>query len=242
PFTVRFTPVAADGTVDLDAMLRAVTDQTRLIIVCNPNNPTGGFLPLAAVQDFLLKVPAHVAVVLDEAYWEMTDAALSGEKGSVDLLKDFPQLIITRTFSKYFALAGIRVGYALLADPRIKENFLPRFGREYNAVALAGAIAALKAEPAYHQRAMMIQKERQRLFYELTQLHLAPYPTQTNFIAFSWPDDGRPFADAAIHLRFGPTLDASGLARMTIGTPRQNDRVLEVMQDWMQRSDAVLPS
>ncbi|HEX6829660.1 MAG TPA: histidinol-phosphate transaminase, partial [Burkholderiales bacterium] len=132
---------ARDYGHDPDAMLRAITPVTRIVFIANPNNPTGTLLVPGAVRDFLDAVPREVLVVLDEAYTEYLPPELRGD--SVAWLKEFPNLVITRTFSKAYGLAGLRVGYAL-AQPKVAD-LMNRVRQPFNvsSVAQAAAVAAL---------------------------------------------------------------------------------------------------
>lgn len=140
---------ARDYGHDLDAMAAAITADTRLVFVANPNNPTGTFAPAAALEAFLAKVPAHVAVVLDEAYNEYLDD--DQQYDSVAWVRRYPNLLVSRTFSKAYGLAGLRIGYAV-AQPELTD-LLNRIRQPFNvnSVAQAAAVAAL-GDTAFLQR------------------------------------------------------------------------------------------
>lgn len=164
---------------DLDALLAAITAQTKLVYLANPNNPTGTWYSQAAFAAFLAKVPPTVLVVVDEAYAEFVDAP--DYASALLLLAKYPNLIVTRTFSKAYALAGLRVGFAI-AHPdciavmeRVRESF------NVNALGLAAAEAALADE---HLAASVAGNRVQRdaLAAALRQRGLTVAPSQTNFL------------------------------------------------------------
>jgi histidinol-phosphate aminotransferase len=172
-------PIAPFGH-DLDAMAAAIREDTRLVYLANPNNPTGTWFTDAALEDFLIRVPVHVLVVVDEAYGEYVDA--DGPGSALRLLERYPNLVVTRTFSKAYALAGLRIGYmvshrsvAAVAE-RLRESF------NVNGVALAAAEAALGDDG--HQRQVHAQnaKDRAWLADELSLRGYRVFPSQTNFL------------------------------------------------------------
>ncbi len=136
---------------DLPAMLREITVATRLVVVCNPNNPTSTALPLAEIAEFLAEVPPHVCVVIDEAYCEFN--LLDDPDASVELLAEHPNLVLLRTFSKVYGLCGLRVGFALCGSSELPRAFdqvrQPFF---CNAVAQAAATEALAHQDAVTDR------------------------------------------------------------------------------------------
>ncbi|HLV48478.1 MAG TPA: histidinol-phosphate transaminase [Aliidiomarina sp.] len=153
------TPVAVpavDYGHDLDAMLTAINDRTRMIFIANPNNPTGTFIASDVLHAFLAKVPAHVLVVLDEAYYEYV--AEAERAPSIQWIEKFPNLVVSRTFSKAYGLAGLRAGYAIshpaVADlmNRIRQPF------NMNELALTAAMAALQDED-FLQRSVALNRE-----------------------------------------------------------------------------------
>ncbi len=146
-------PLAEGEVHDLDAMLEEITSATQLVLVCNPNNPTGTHLAAARVRDFLERVPGHVTVLVDEAYVEFQ---LDDDPDTtLDLLKDFPQLVLLRTFSKVYGLAGLRVGYALGSPAFRGAVDAVRQPFSVNAIAQAAA-----AEAILHQDDVVERVER----------------------------------------------------------------------------------
>ncbi len=163
-------PLTADHAHDLDAMAAAVTDRTRLIFVCNPNNPTGRSLTATEIVRFLDAVPAHVLVVLDEAYFEYVRP---GEDGTDDVADDVadgvaiadgrPNVVVLRTFSKAYGLAGLRVGYAVAAPEIVSALGKVRTPFAVNSVAQAAAIASLEASHELLARTDTVAAERSRV-------------------------------------------------------------------------------
>lgn len=230
-------PLGHDGAANLGAMLDAITPATSLVIVCNPNNPTGGHVGRASVANFLDAVPRDVVILLDEAYWEMTSAFARGIGDCAALTASHPNLIITRTFSKYYALAGLRVGYALASEALRKELAARSGPTMVNRLAISAARAALAAEPYYQEKAQEVRSERRRIFSVTEKLGLSPCVSETNFVTFHRPESGsvavsmEAFLDRGFWLRPGESVGLPGQVRMTVGTPEQNDGVLEMLDE-----------
>ncbi|HEX8751856.1 MAG TPA: histidinol-phosphate transaminase [Solirubrobacterales bacterium] len=220
----------ADGDVhDLDAMAAEVTAATQLLIVCNPNNPTATHIPAAEIAAFCERVPPHVTVVLDEAYVEFqTD---DDPDATVDLVGQFPNLVVLRTFSKCYGLAGLRVGYAIgsagfrAAVDAVRQPF------SVNALAqAAGAEAVLHQDDALRRVERTIA-ERLRVEEALRAMGLRTSESQANF---SWIDLGEAdekevvtgLAQRQVAVRPGTPLGDPGHIRVTYGAPEENDRFL----------------
>ncbi len=222
-------PLAEGDVHDLDAMAAEVTAATQLLIVCNPNNPTATHLPAAEIAAFCERVPSRVTIVLDEAYIEFqTD---DDPDATVDLLADFPNLVILRTFSKCYGLAGLRVGYAIgsagfrVAVDAVRQPF------SVNALAqAAGAEAILHSDDALF-RVESTVAERLRVEEALREMGLATSETQANF---SWIDLGEAdekevvagLAQRQVAVRPGTPLGDPGHIRVSYGLPEENDRFL----------------
>ena len=168
-------------------MAREVTAATRLVIVCNPNNPSATALPPAVIDDFVAALPRHAAVILDEAYVEFS--LLQDPDDSIDLLARHPNLVLLRTFSKVYGLCGLRVGYALgseafrLAVDRVRQPF------SVNALAQAAAVEAINHQDEVERRVEQNAIERIHVESELEARGLASTDSQANF---SWVAAGRP--------------------------------------------------
>ena len=222
-------PLAEGEVHDLDAIAAEVTAATQIAIVCNPNNPTGTHIPAAEVAAFCERIPSHVTIALDEAYIEFQ--AVDDPDATVDLLAEFPNLVLLRTFSKVYGLAGLRVGFALgsakfrAAIDAVRQPF------SVNALAQAAAAEAVLHQDDVERRVERTLVERVRVEAGLRELGLATAETQTNF---SWIDLGEAdekavvagLAEHSIAVRPGTPLGDSGHIRVSYGTPEQNDRFL----------------
>jgi histidinol-phosphate aminotransferase len=227
-------PLTENEAHDLDAIAAEVTAATQIAIVCNPNNPTGTHLPVAQVAAFCERVPDHTTIVLDEAYIEFQ--AVDDPDATVDLLAEFPNLVVLRTFSKVYGLAGLRVGFALgsakfrAAVDAVRQPF------SVNALAQAAAAEAVLHQDDVEQRVERTLVERIRIEEGLHELGLATAETQTNF---SWIDLGEAdekevvagLAARSIAVRPGTPLGDPGHIRVSYGTPAENDRFLAVMAE-----------
>ena len=217
---------------DLDAMAAEVTAATRMVIVCNPNNPTATALPPSAIDEFLGALPRNVAVILDEAYIEFCTKQDPDE--SLGLLKKHPNLILLRTFSKVYGLCGLRVGYALgsedfrLAVDRVRQPF------SVNALALTAATEALNHLDEVERRVEQTAIERIHLETELDERGFETTDSQANF---SWVSLGDRDEDAIVDglaqqgviVRAGRALGQEGWMRVTYGTRGENDRFLAAL-------------
>jgi histidinol-phosphate aminotransferase len=222
-----------DETHDLAAMAEAVTERTRLIFVCNPNNPTGTVVRKAEFEAFLDRVPRDCLVVLDEAYREYLRDEDTPD--GLALYGDRPNLAILRTFSKAYGMAGLRTGY-LIAHPAVAEatrkTFLPF---SVNSIAQVAALASLRAEGELLERVEATVKERDRVRAALLAQGWTVPPTEANFVWLRLGDDT---------LDFAATCEAAGVsvrpfagegARVSIGSPEDNDAFLAVAESYPRR-------
>ncbi|REE97513.1 histidinol-phosphate transaminase [Thermomonospora umbrina] len=215
-----------DEAHDLTAMADAITERTRLVFVCNPNNPTGTVVRRAALEAFLDRVPADCLVILDEAYREYVrdDEVPDG----LSVYADRPNVAVLRTFSKAYGLAGLRTGF-MVAHPQVAEavrkTMLPF---TVNAVAQAAAIASLSAEGELLERVESTVKERERVVHTLRAQGWTVPPTEANFV---WLRLGERTVD------FSEACNAHGVSvrpfpgegvRVSIGAPEENDAFLTV--------------
>lgn len=212
------------GRVDLDALLSAaLSKETRIVVVCNPNNPTGTYVSHDDVLSFLDAVPEHVLVINDEAYHEYADAA--DYPHLVPGVLERPNVIVTRTFSKVYGLAGLRVGYAFGAAPLCAELRKGRNPFTVSRVAQVAGTEALRHQDEVSQRAKENASERDRMLPELTSRGFAALPTQANFVYVTAPDS-RDWFDMLLH-RGVIVRQVPGGLRITFGTPEENDFLLE---------------
>jgi histidinol-phosphate aminotransferase len=227
-------PLDDEGRHDLDAMAGEVTAATRILIVCNPNNPTATALPIGEIDAFVGSLPRHVCVILDEAYVEFT--TLQDPDESLPLIDRHPNLVLLRTFSKVYGLCGLRVGYGLCS-----EDFrlgVDRVRQPFSVNALAQAAAA---EALLHQDEVARRVERtavERLFFEeeLAERGLDTTDSQANF---SWVSFGDRDEDEVIEalarrgviVRAGKALGQEGWMRVTYGTRPENERFLAALDE-----------
>ena len=222
-----------DETHDLAAMADAITPRTRVIFVCNPNNPTGTVVRTGELAEFLGQVPPDCLVVLDEAYADyVTDP---GVPNGIDLYRDHPNLAVLRTFSKAHGLAGLRVGFLIGQEQvasAVRTTMLPF---SVNSLAQTAATASLAAEAELHERVDLAVKERARVRGELLAQGWTVPPTEANFVWLRLGADTQDFAaacaDAGISIR--PFGDEG--ARISVGTPEADDAFLAVARAYPRR-------
>jgi histidinol-phosphate aminotransferase len=220
---------------DLQAMLREITVATRLVVVCNPNNPTSTAVPLADVAGFLEQVPRHICVILDEAYCEFN--TLDDADASLELLDDHPNLVLLRTFSKVHGLCGLRVGFALCGSedlPRALDQVRQPFF--CNALAQAAAVEALAHQDAVEQRVIRTVAERISVDERLRALGIEPADSEANFCWFALGEDRdeqavmRGLRERGVLVRSGSALGSDVPAlRVTYGLPEENERFLDAL-------------
>ena len=231
--TAGATPVQVpltDHTFDLDAMLAAITDRTRLMFVCNPNNPTSTVVDPNALARFVAAVPPHILVVLDEAYIEYVRGDLVPD--SFGLVRAHSNVVVLRTFSKAYGLAGLRIGYAV-ADPDIvtalSKVYVPFTA---TSVSQAAAIACLDAADELLARTDAVVAERARVS---TALHDAGYDlpaSQANFVWLPLVGRAQQFAADAANSRIIVRPYGEDGVRVTVASPDENDTFLEFARAW----------
>jgi histidinol-phosphate aminotransferase len=230
--TAVTVPLNDDGEHDLEAMASQVTAATRLVIVCNPNNPSATALPPATIDAWVGELPRHVAVVVDEAYVEFS--TLQDPDDSLDLVARHPNLVLLRTFSKVYGLCGLRAGYALcpesfrLAVDRVRQPF------SVNALAQAAAAEAIKHQDEVERRVEQNVIERVHVESELRERGLETTESQANFswVALGDRDEGavvHGLARQGVIVRAGAALGEEGRLRVTYGTRAENDRFLAAL-------------
>jgi histidinol-phosphate aminotransferase len=231
-------PLTGDERHDLDAMADAITDRTRLIFVCNPNNPTGTVVGRAPLERFLDRVPSDVLVVLDEAYREFIRD--EDVPDGVELYRDRPNVCVLRTFSKAYGLAGLRVGFAIAHEPvaaALRKTAVP-FG--VSQVAQDAAVASLRAEEALMVRVDTLVAERARVAAALTAQGWTVPVSEANFV---WLRLGAPTVDfAAACERAGVVVrpfPGEGV-RVTIGETEANDIFLTAAAEFRAENAAAL--
>jgi histidinol-phosphate aminotransferase len=222
-----------DETHDLAAMAAAITPRTRVIFVCNPNNPTGTVVRSGELAEFLGQVPPDCLVVLDEAYADYVRDP--GVPNGIDLYRDHPNLAVLRTFSKAHGLAGLRVGFLIGQEQvasAVRTTMLPF---TVNSLAQTAAVASLAAEAELNERVDLAVKERARVRNELLGQGWTVPPTEANFVWLRLGADTQGFAaacaDAGITIR--PFGDEG--ARISVGTPEADDAFLAVARAYPRR-------
>lgn len=225
-----------DHTHDLDAMLAAITDRTRLIFVCNPNNPTSTVVDPAALARFVDAVPPHILIAIDEAYVEyVRDGMLPN---SLELALTRSNVVVLRTFSKAYGLAGLRVGYAV-GHPELitalDKVFLPF---AVTTVAQVAAIASLEAADELMARTDALVLERTRVSDALREAGFTLPPSQANFVWLPLGPRTADFTEQAADARLVVRPFAGDGVRVTIGAPEENDVLLQFARDWIARTES----
>lgn len=224
-----------DHTHDLDAMLAAITDRTRLIFVCNPNNPTSTVVDPDALARFVDAVPSHILIALDEAYVEyVRDGMLPN---SLELALGHSNVVVLRTLSKAYGLAGLRVGYAVAHPDLITALDKVVMPFAVTNVAQAAAIASLEASDELMARTDALVVERTRVSDALREAGFELPPSQSNFVWLPLGSRTMDFTEQAAdaHLVVRP-FAAEGV-RVTIGAPEENDALLRFACDWIARTE-----
>ena len=221
-----------NGCFDLDGLAHLIDSRTRIVFLCNPNNPTGTYFNQTDLEIFLRKVPHNILVVLDEAYADFADAADFPD--SIALLKTYPNLLIMRTFSKLYGLAGLRVGYGIAREEIVSALSKVKISFSVNLPALAAAHAAL-ADTDFVQKSLALVTGG-KAFYakEFKRLGLDFYPTQANFICVHVKRDSKELERRITELGFTiRPLASFGLPshlRITFGTPQQNEDFIACLE------------
>ena len=227
-------PLRPDEQHDLDAMADAITDRTRLVLVCSPNNPTGTAVRRAELERFLDRVPPHVLVVIDEAYREFVRDPEVPD--ALDMYRDRPNVAVLRTFSKAYGLAGLRVGFAVAHEPvaeALRKTAVP-FG--VSGVAQIAATASLAVEDELLERVGALVEERTRVQHELRQLGWAEVPaSEANFVWLRLGERTLDFAAACEEAGVVVRPFAGEGARVSIGEPEANDIFLKVAAGYAPR-------
>jgi histidinol-phosphate aminotransferase len=221
---------------DLPAMTAAVTVATRLLIVCNPNNPTATAVPKAEIERLLADVPPYVCVIVDEAYCEFN--VLDDPDATIDLLERHPNLVLLRTFSKVYGLCGLRCGYALCgseafrtAVDQVRQPFFA------NAPAQAAALESLKHQDEVARRVELTIAARLEVEAGLRGLGIQPSDSQANFVWFALPEEAdeqeivSSLGERKILVRAGKALGRERCLRVTCGTADENARFMSALQD-----------
>lgn len=232
-------PNSADGSLDLPALARAINDSPApvgIVFLCTPNNPTGASISPAQLVQFLDSIPSSLPVVVDEAYLEFSS---SGAVPAANLYRSGrDNVIMLRTFSKAYGLAGLRVGYAIGTPGILDAVHAIRSPFSITAPAQAAAIAALQAQGELAERLQVIRTERDRVRTELARQGIFAWQSDANFLWLPLEQESAAFVE---HCRSEGVLIRSFApegVRVSISTPTENDRFLDAARSWTRTSDA----
>ena len=231
-------PLSSDAVHDLDAMRDAITDRTKLVFIANPDNPHGSMVTHQALERFLQQVPEHVLVVLDEAYYEYAVEA-EGYPDSLALWRAGAPLVVLRSFSKVYALAGLRIGYGIAHPEVIRALWQVREPFHLTTVSQAAARASL-ADAEQVERARAVNRAgREVLQRGFDRLRLRSLPTVANFLFVDVERDAREVYEALVHhgviVRPGDIFGRPTWLRITVGTPEQCERLIAMLGEALAR-------
>ncbi|GAV14191.1 histidinol-phosphate transaminase [Paenibacillus sp. chi10] len=228
-------PVAVpliEGVHDLDGMLKAIGSRTKMIFICNPNNPTGTIVGRSELLAFIEQVPRHILLVIDEAYYEYVSDPDNLQ--TIPLLASYPNLVILRTFSKIYGLAALRAGYGMMHPSIVQELIKVKEPFNSNRMAQAAALASLDDTTFAEDCARRNEAERTKLVAELKQLGLSCYPSHANFLMVklncSGDDVFRSLLERGVVVRAGSLLGYPDTIRVSIGTEQENQVFIEALR------------
>ena len=225
-----------DFTHDLDTMLKKVNRKTKLVFICNPNNPTGTTVSLESFNYFLSKLPKHVIVILDEAYGDFVEDAFY--PNGLDYIREKRQLIVLRTFSKVYGLAGLRIGYALGREDLVDCLYKVRDPFPVHRLAQVAAVAALNDEDHAIKSIQLVYEGKRYLYKELDRLGLSYVPSQANFIFIDFEKDSEEIFQVLLRggviIRPGKIWGYPTFARVTIGRMDDNRRFIKALKKIMR--------
>ncbi len=230
---IKFVPLTKDLKYDLKAMKNAITDKTKMVFIANPDNPTGTYVNKKELEGFLEGLPRGILVYLDEAYFEFASSSFKDYPNGIDYLKH-PNLIVTRSFSKVYGLAGLRVGYGI-ASPRI-ISYMDKFREPFNVniVAQVAACAALDDNEFVKKTLKHVEKEKQFLYEAFDKIGLKYVRSATNFIMFDVKRDGSKVFEQLIRkgviVRDMKAWGFDTFIRVTAGTREENEIFIETLK------------
>ncbi len=211
-----------NGVHDLQGMYEKITKKTKMVFICNPNNPTGTIVNKKELIEFIEKVPPHVLIILDEAYYEYVSS--DNYLQSIPLLEKYANLIILRTFSKIYGLAGLRIGYGLMAAPIVKELMKVKEVFNVNTLAQEAAVIALDDQDFVKECSRKNEIERTYVCNRLHELGLKYYPSETNFIfVYSHTPVVQRLVEKGFLVRQMKLSGFSDAFRITLGTREDNE-------------------
>ncbi len=226
-----------DYTYDLKGMLKAITKKTKIILICNPNNPTGTMVNEKEIKVFLKKMPGNIIVVLDEAYRDYVER--SNFPDSIKLLKEYKNLIILRTFAKIYGLAGLRIGYGIAREEVIDLLSKVRLPFNVNSLAQAAALASLSDEEQVKKTRKMNTLGKKFFYAAFGDLGLYYVPTQTNFILINLKRNGKKICQELLRkgiiVREMSAWGMNNYMRVTIGREEENRRFVQALKKIIRR-------
>ena len=225
-----------DQTFDLDAMLAAVTERTRLIFVCNPNNPTSTVVAPDALARFIQAVPSHILIAVDEAYVEYIRDCMVPD--SLGLVRAHSNVVVLRTFSKAYGLAGLRIGYAISHPDLVAALDQVYVPFTVSSLAQAAAIASLDAADELLARTDALVDERDRVSAGLRDAGFVLPPSQTNFVWLPLGPRTLNFVKQAADARLVVRPYGTDGVRVSVGAPEENDALLRFARDWITHTES----
>lgn len=221
-----------NGVHDLEAMAQAVNDKTRVVWVCNPNNPSGTIVTESELLQFLEKISSNVLVVLDEAYYEYVVSAEYPQ--TIPLLDKYPNLIILRTFSKIYGLAALRIGYGVASEKVINDLNHVREPFNTGSLSQVAAQAALNDQEFVNKCRELNRQGLKQLTDKFDEWGLSYFPSETNFVLVDMKQDSaqlfQKLLAKGLIVRSGAALGFPGYQRITVGTPEQNEKLLAALE------------
>jgi histidinol-phosphate aminotransferase len=218
---------------DLEKMLEAITPRTAMIFIANPENPTGTYISSGELEEFIEKVPSHVVVFIDEAYYEFARGGDYPESLPLTARKD-RNVIVSRTFSKAYGLAGLRIGYVVSGKGICDELNKVREPFNVNSVAQAAAIAALDDEAGLKRSLELVTKEKEKLREAFKEMDVEFVPSATNFILINTKRDSKKIfkimLEKGIIVREMSSWSLRGFIRVSVGLPEENDIFIEAFR------------
>lgn len=224
-----------DFSLDVEAILSAVNEKTRLLFITNPNNPTGSYISKDEMDRLMDRLPPHVVVVYDEVYFHFVEAA--DFPYALDYIKADKRVIGLHTFSKIYGLAGLRIGYGF-TTPEL-ATYLNKIFRPFriNTLAIIAATAALQDDEHLERSKEMVKEGKKYLYSEFSGMNLPYWPSQGNFILFKPSMDSieltAKMLKEGVMVRPGDSFGAKGCIRVTIGTKEANERFIEVLRHYI---------
>jgi len=224
--------------LDLEEVLDQITDRTKLVFLCNPNNPIGNYISTEALSSFMKRIPEKVLVVIDEAYIEFMEDY--NPKKSIKLLENFENVLLLRTFSKFYGLASFRIGYAIGSKELVNALFQFRIPPNHSRYAEVAAKASIE-DTAFQQQVRSMAKEERAFIYQgLEKLNVKYMPTNTNFMLMQFNEKTELVVDALktekILVKSGKEFGLEGWIRLSIGNRAANERFINIVGEVLRKS------